>query len=278
MIVYPQIDPVVFSLWKFKVRWYGLAYLAGFVCCWLLLRRRASRSNGAWSHHQVEEIIFYGMLGVLLGGRLGYVLFYGMEQWMADPLYVLKITEGGMSFHGGLLGVLIAMVVFARRAGMPFLAVTDYLAPAVPPGLFAGRIGNFVNSELWGKETDLPWGFLVDGRVLHPSMLYEALLEGVVLFAILWSYSSHPRGLGAVSGMFLIFYAMFRLLVEFVRVPDAHLGYLAFGWVTMGQVLSMPMLLAGVWLVWRAGREDGRPPARGGSARPARPARGERSA
>jgi phosphatidylglycerol:prolipoprotein diacylglycerol transferase len=252
MIVYPDISPVAISLWKLKIRWYGLAYVIGFLACWLLMRLRAVRSAGAWRLQQVEELIFYGMLGVLLGGRIGYVLFYGLEQLLADPLYLLRITEGGMSFHGGLVGVLIAMALFARLQGKTFLAVTDFLAPAVPPGLFAGRIGNFINGELWGSETTLPWGFLVNGRVLHPSMLYEALLEGIVLFVLLWWYSAKPRGEGAVSGLFLVGYSTARILVEFVRTPDAHIGYLAFGWVTMGQVLSLPMLLAGVWLMWRA--------------------------
>jgi phosphatidylglycerol:prolipoprotein diacylglycerol transferase len=157
-----------------------------------------------------------------------------------------------MSFHGGLLGVVLAMALFARRSGHSFLQVTDFLAPAVPPGLFAGRIGNFINGELWGAPTSVPWGFQVDGRVLHPSQLYEAALEGVVLFAVLWLFSSRPRPTGAVSGLFLVCNASFRMLVELVRTPDAHIGYLAFGWVTMGQVLSLPMLLLGVWLLVRA--------------------------
>ncbi len=252
MIKYPSIDPVAIALGPLKIRWYGLAYIAGFIACWLLMRRRAARSGGAFSMHQVEEVIFYGMLGVLLGGRLGYVLFYGLDKALADPLYVLRIWDGGMSFHGGLLGVLTAMALFARRTGKTFLEVTDFLAPAVPPGLFAGRIGNFVNGELWGGPTRLPWGFEVDGRMLHPSQLYEALLEGVVLFVVLWWFSSRPRATGAVSGLFLTGYGTFRFLVEFVRVPDEHLGYLAFGWVTMGQVLSLPMVLLGLWLLLRA--------------------------
>jgi phosphatidylglycerol:prolipoprotein diacylglycerol transferase len=252
MIPYPQIDPVAITVWKLKIRWYGLAYVAGFAACWLLLRHRAKRSGDAWTAQAVEEVIFYGMVGVLVGGRLGYVLFYGMDQFLADPLYLLRITEGGMSFHGGLLGVLAAMALFACHTGRTVLQVTDFLVPAVPPGLFAGRIGNFINGELWGRETTLPWGFEVDGRVLHPSMLYEAFLEGIVLFVVLWWFSSRPRPAGAVSGLFLVCYAAFRMLVEFVRVPDAHIGYLAFGWVTMGQVLSLPMMLAGAWLLWRA--------------------------
>ncbi|MEO0971633.1 MAG: prolipoprotein diacylglyceryl transferase [Pseudomonadota bacterium] len=260
MIKYPQFDPVAVGLGPIKIRWYGLMYILGFVACWFLLRYRAGRSDGRWTHQHVEEIIFYGMLGVLLGGRLGYVLFYGTETLLADPLYLVRIWDGGMSFHGGITGVAVAMALFARRTGKRFLEVTDFLVPAVPPGLFAGRVGNFINGELWGAETTLPWGFEVDGRVLHPSQLYEAALEGIVLFVIVWWFSSRPRPLGTVSGLFLAGYAVFRILVEFVRTPDAHLGYLAFGWVTMGQVLSVPMLLIGAWLLLRP---KASPPAEG---------------
>ncbi|MEO0422772.1 MAG: prolipoprotein diacylglyceryl transferase [Pseudomonadota bacterium] len=267
MIKYPEFDPVAIALGPIKVRWYGLTYILGFLACWLLLRYRALRSDGRWTVQHVEEIIFYGMLGVLLGGRLGYVLFYGTETFLQDPLYLFRIWDGGMSFHGGISGVAVAMYLFGRRAGKSFLEVTDFMVPAVPPGLFFGRMGNFINGELWGGETTLPWGFEVNGVVLHPSQLYEAALEGVLLFIIVWVYSSRPRATGAVSGVMLAGYAVFRMLVEFVRTPDAHLGddgYLAFGWVTMGQVLSLPMLIIGLWLFLRARQSPEATAAEGG--------------
>jgi len=258
MLTYPEIDPVIFSIGVVKIRWYGLMYVIGFVIAWFLARRRARQEWSVISPGQVDDLIFYCMLGVILGGRLGYVLFYGTEYLLADPLYLFRITEGGMSFHGGLLGVMVAVWLFSRKIGERTWAVWDFVAPLAPLGLFFGRIGNFINGELWGKPTDLPWGFRVNGDVLHPSMLYEAILEGLVLFAILWIYSSRPRPVMAVSGLFLLFYGAFRFVVEFVRVPDEQLGYLAFGWVTMGQVLSLPMILAGIAIVVFAHR-DGRP-------------------
>lgn len=254
MIAYPEIDPVAIALGPVKVHWYGLTYVVGFFAAWLLLRYRAARSPGGWSAAMVDDIIFYGMVGVLLGGRVGYLLFYGLSNIATDPLYPFKIWQGGMSFHGGLLGVILAMMLIARKFARPWLAVTDLVAPIVPLGLFTGRIGNFVNGELWGGPSQLPWAFIVNGQGRHPSQLYEAALEGVVLFVLLLMYASRPRALGAVSGAFLLGYGMFRCAVEFVRVPDEHIGYLAFDWLTMGHVLSTPMILIGVWLIASASR------------------------
>ncbi|MEM8984615.1 MAG: prolipoprotein diacylglyceryl transferase [Pseudomonadota bacterium] len=253
MLTYPEIDEIAFSI---DVRWYGLMYLAGFACAWYLATLRARRPNALLTVEQVGDFIFYGAIGVIAGGRLGYVLFYGLDQWADDWLFPIKINEGGMSFHGGLLGVITAMLIFARQNKVAPWRLLDFLAPVVPPGLFFGRIGNFINNELWGKQTTLPWGFKVGGVVKHPSQLYEALLEGLVLFLILWFYSSKPRPTRAVSGLFLIGYGTFRLLIEFVRIPDAHLGYLAFGWLTMGHLLSLPMVLFGAYLIVTAYRSE----------------------
>jgi phosphatidylglycerol:prolipoprotein diacylglycerol transferase len=260
MIVYPDIDPVIFSIGAIKIRWYGLMYVAGFLVAWWLARKRAmadhSPIKGA---QQADDLIFYAMLGVILGGRIGHALFYSDTSFFDDPFYLFRIWEGGMAFHGGLLGVLVAMWWFGRRINLTMWQVTDFMAPFVPLGLGFGRIGNFINGELWGKPTDVAWGFLYQGQVLHPSQLYEALLEGFVLFAILWWYSSkaRPYMAVAVSGLFLLLYGSFRFLIEFVRVPDAHIGYLAADWVTMGQVLSAPMILIGAtMLVMAYGRKN----------------------
>ena len=260
MLSYPHIDPVIFSIGWVKIRWYGLMYVAGFLAGWWLARKRAAKSWSLIKPEQVDDLIFYTMLGVILGGRLGYSVVYGWDQLISDPLYIFKITEGGMSFHGGLVGVIVAMWLFARRVNLRMWEVTDFVAPLVPLGLGFGRIGNFINNELWGKPTDVPWAFNINGVGLHPSQLYEAFLEGFVLFAILWWFSSTKRPYMAVSGMFLFFYGIFRFIIEFYRVPDAHLDYLAMGWVTMGQILSLPMILLGggmLLLSWRGqkGRE-----------------------
>lgn len=264
MLSYPDIDPVMFSIGPLSVHWYGFMYLAGFALSWLLLRLRAGQIGLDRNKQRIDDLLFYGALGVIVGGRVGYVLFYGMPEFLDNPLYLFRIWDGGMSFHGGLVGVLLAMWLFGRSAGYRFFELTDFIAPVVPVGLFAGRIGNFINGELWGKATDLPWAVQVPctrfpeacGGVhsgfsapLHPSQLYEAGLEGLLLFLILWIYSNRPRPLMAVSGLFLLGYGVFRFVVEFVRVPDAHLGYLAFDWLTMGQLLSLPMLVAGLVLI-----------------------------
>jgi len=257
MLTYPEIDPVAISIGPINVHWYGIMYLVGFAAAWWLGQRRASFPDSILRAEQISDLIFYGALGAVLGGRLGYVLFYDLSAYLAEPLNVFKIWQGGMSFHGGLLGVLLAMWLFAGRSRLTFFQVTDFLAPLVPIGLGAGRIGNFINGELWGRVSDAPWAMVFpDPRAgslsRHPSQLYEALLEGLVLFIILWLYSSKPRPTMAVSGMFLLCYGMFRFILEFARMPDTQLGYIAFDWLTMGQILSAPMVLAGAGLVWWA--------------------------
>ena len=258
MIEYPAIDPVAFSLGPLKIRWYGLSYIAGTLLGWWLLRLRATRFG--WTPDQVADLVFYVVLGAVVGGRIGSVLFYNLPYYLEQPLAVFKIWEGGMAFHGGLIGVLVAAALFARHQGRGFFEISDYLAPVVPVGLFCGRIANFINGELWGKPTDVPWAMVFPGPLAgnvprHPSQLYEAALEGLLLFAILWLYSARPRPSMTVSGLFLSGYGAFRFLVEFVREPDAQLGYLAFGWVTMGQVLSLPMIILGVILLWLGYRQ-----------------------
>lgn len=264
MLVHPNFDPVAFSLGPLQVRWYGLMYLLGFAAGWALGRYRAARPGSGWTPQQIDDLLFYLGLGVILGGRIGYVLFYNFAAFLDHPLLLFKIWEGGMSFHGGLLGVLIALGLFARKIHSNYFAVTDFIAPLVPTGLFFGRIGNFINGELWGRTTDLPWGMVfhspgAGGLPRHPSQLYEAALEGVALFVILWWYSARPRPTRAVSGLFLVGYGLFRFLVEFARQPDAHIGYLAFGWLTMGQLLSLPMLLLGIILLILAYRREEKP-------------------
>lgn len=254
MLTYPEIDPVIFSIGFIQVRWYGLMYVLGFLLGWWLARRRAAAPGSAIQPQQVDDLVFYIMLGVILGGRLGYCLVYGWDELTRDPLYVFKITQGGMSFHGGLAGVLLALWLYGRRIGKTFFTITDFAAPLAPLGLGFGRIGNFINGELWGRPTDVPWSFNVNGVARHPSQLYEALLEGLLLFIILWVFSSRPRPRMAVSGMFLLCYGVFRFVVEFYREPDADLGYLAFGWLTMGQLLSLPMIVAGIFLLLAAAR------------------------
>lgn len=251
MFIYPEFDPVAFELGPLQVHWYGLMYLLGFAAGWLGARARASRPFSPVSPAQVDDLVFFAALGVIVGGRLGYMLFYNLEVFLANPLTVFAVWDGGMSFHGGLLGVAAAMWLFKRKVRQPFFAVTDFLAPWVPPGLGFGRIGNFINGELWGARTDpeAPWAVIVNGVARHPSQLYEAFLEGVVLFAVLWVYSARPRPLMAVSGLFLLLYGVFRFAVELVRLPDPGIGYLAFGWVTMGQLLSLPMIVFGAVLV-----------------------------
>ncbi|HEX5513013.1 MAG TPA: prolipoprotein diacylglyceryl transferase [Gammaproteobacteria bacterium] len=257
MLVYPDIDPVAIQLGPLAVRWYGLMYAVGFLAAWWLGRVRARRPGAPLTAAQMDDYLIYAALGVVFGGRIGYVLFYNFPAFLDNPLILLKIWEGGMSFHGGMLGVIAATWLFARKVGCRFLTLTDFVAPLTPIGLGAGRIGNFINGELWGAPTNLPWGMVylpLGGVPRHPSQLYQAALEGVVLFIILWWFSSRPRPRAAVSGLFLFCYGSFRFLVEFVRLPDPQLGYLAFGWVTMGQVLSLPMILGGLGLLaWAYG-------------------------
>ncbi|PCI70238.1 MAG: prolipoprotein diacylglyceryl transferase [Piscirickettsiaceae bacterium] len=253
MLNYPQIDPVALSLGALQIHWYGIMYLIGFVGAWLLGRVRAKKIG--WDVEQIDDLIFYAAMGVVLGGRIGYVLFYNFPAFADNPLILFKIWQGGMSFHGGLIGVGLSMLLFGRKYKHRFFEVIDFVVPLVPIGLGAGRVGNFINGELWGKPTDFSLGMLVPGLgslPRHPSQLYEAALEGVVLFLLLWVYTSKPKPMMAATGLFLMGYGVFRFLVEFVRLPDAHLGYLAFNWLTMGQILSTPMVLLGGFLMIKA--------------------------
>jgi phosphatidylglycerol:prolipoprotein diacylglycerol transferase len=253
MLVFPTIDPVAFSLGPLKVHWYGLMYLFGFVMAWLLARWRVYHYKLDWTADQVSDLIFYAALGVILGGRIGYMLFYNTHQLLVSPWTLFKIWEGGMSFHGGLLGVAVALTVFSYRFNKPFLELGDFVAPLVPIGLAAGRLGNFINGELWGRVSDVPWAMVfpgTDGQPRHPSQLYEFGLEGVLLFIVVWWYAAKPRPAGCVSAIFLIGYSLARIISECFRQPDAPLGFLAFNWLTMGQLLSLPMLLIGLWLWW----------------------------
>ena len=255
MITYPDIDPVALSFGVLKVHWYGLMYLIGFVGAWFYGMQRTKRADLNWTRKQVEDVIFYGALGVILGGRLGYTLFYGFSGFIENPISIFYIWQGGMSFHGGMLGVFTGLYLFGRKNGMTFFQVSDFIAPWVPIGLGAGRIGNFINKELWGRpmETVMPWAIDYGDHIArHPSSLYQALTEGLLLFLILWWYSSKPRPYMAVSALFMFCYGSFRFITEFYRIPDAHLGYMAFDWLTMGQILSIPMIIFGMVLYYIA--------------------------
>jgi len=255
MLNYPNIDPVALALGPLKVHWYGITYLIGFVGAWLLGKHRAQRDFSPISPEAVEDLIYFAALGVILGGRIGYILFYHFGMFLENPLVLFKIWQGGMSFHGGMLGVFVAMHFFGKKHHCTLLQLTDIIAPLCPIGLGAGRIGNFINSELWGRTTDVPWAMIFpNGGPLprHPSQLYEAGLEGIVLFTILWLYTQKQRPVMAPTGLVLFVYGCFRFFVEFFRMPDAHLGYLALDWVTMGQLLSLPMIVIGAWLFYRA--------------------------
>jgi len=273
-----DFDPIAFSLGPLDVRWYGIMYLLAFLFFlaagkWIVRRRPWL----GWTPDDVGDMLFYGMLGVVIGGRLGYVLFYGLDSFFADPLFLFKTTQGGMSFHGGLLGVMAAMWWFGRQSGRGFWAVSDFAAPLVPIGLALGRFGNFIGGELWGRISDVPWAMIfpnsiefggwaservheawqagaLDHLARHPSQLYQMMGEGIALFVLLALYSRVPRPAGAVSGMFLVGYGFFRLLAEFFREPDAHIGYLAGGWLTMGMLLTLPMIAAGLLLIVLAAR------------------------
>ncbi len=266
---YPDIDPVIISLGPVALRWYGLAYLAAFALCWWLGRVRADRPGSGWSRQDVSDVVFYGAVGAVLGGRIGYTLFYGFEQLLRDPLFILRIWEGGMSFHGGLIGAVLGLWWFGRASGRSFLQVSDFVTPLVAPGLGLGRLGNFANTELPGRMTDSVFGLIYpcDAEAIrqinplcvgqwesfarHPSPLYQAFAEGLVLFVLVWWFSSRPRPAGAVSGLFLVGYGTLRFLTEFFRTPDAHIGFVALDWLTMGQLLSIPMVLAGIFLLLR---------------------------
>jgi len=254
MLIHPQFDPVALHLGPLAIRWYGLMYLLAFGLFLLLGRQRIKTGpQPGWTVRELDDLLFYGVLGVVLGGRLGYVLFYQPAHFLAHPLEIFSVWQGGMAFHGGFLGVFVAMGLFARKTGRSWLAVTDFVVPLVPLGLAAGRIGNFINGELWGRPSDMPWAVVfpqIDSIPRHPSQLYQFALEGLALFALLWLFSRRPRPTGAVSGLFLIGYGGFRFLVEYTREPDSFLGLLALN-LSMGQWLSLPMIVAGmVMLRW----------------------------
>ena len=269
MLTCPACVSVAHALVPVSVHWYGVMYLVAFFGGWWLGRIRAAVPGSQWKPQEIDDLLFYMALGVVLGGRVGYVLFYDFENLLKDPLLLFRIWQGGMSFHGGLLGVLVAMSLFSSRFNKKFFDCTDFVAPLVPLGLGAGRLGNFINGELWGGPTSLPWGVRLSCEIfpetcydklqlaagtklspaLHPSQLYEALLEGFGLFVLVWIFSSRIRPTMAVSGVFLIGYGLVRFAIEFVRMPDVQIGYLAFDWLTMGQLLSAPMLLGGGVLV-----------------------------
>ncbi|ROH86335.1 prolipoprotein diacylglyceryl transferase [Pseudomethylobacillus aquaticus] len=259
MLVHPQFDPIALQIGPLGIHWYGLMYLLGFLSLlWLGKWRVRQQPQLGWESSEVDDLLFYGVLGVILGGRLGYAIFYQPSYFLAHPHEVLYLWQGGMSFHGGFLGVLVAMLWFARKTGKRWLGVMDFVAPLVPIGLGAGRVGNFINGELWGRPTDVAWGMVfpqVDQLVRHPSQLYQFALEGVALFLILWCYSSKPRPVGSVSALFLLGYGSFRFIAEFTREPDSYLGLLSLG-LSMGQWLSLPMILAGAWL-WRKSQHYG---------------------
>ncbi|MBD9465019.1 prolipoprotein diacylglyceryl transferase [Pseudomonas sp. Pdm06] len=258
MLPYPQIDPVALAIGPLKIHWYGLMYLIGIGGAWLLASRRLNRFDPTWNKEKLSDLVFWLSMGVIVGGRLGYVLFYDLSAYLANPTLIFEVWKGGMSFHGGFIGVMLAALWFGKRNNKSFFELMDFVAPMVPIGLGAGRIGNFINAELWGKPTDVWWAmkFPTDELQLarHPSQLYQFALEGVALFLILWLFSRKPRPTMAVSGMFALFYGIFRFIVEFVRVPDAQLGYLAWNWLTMGQVLCLPMIIGGLALIWLAYR------------------------
>jgi len=251
MFVHPHFDPIAFSVGPLAVRWYGLMYLIAFTLVLLLGRWRIARGLTELDARDLDDLLFFGMLGTIIGGRLGYVIFYKADHYLQHPLDVFKVWEGGMSFHGGLIGVICAMLFFAKRRGFTFWQIADFVAPLVPTGLAAGRMGNFINGELWGRPTHVPWAMifpLVDDQPRHPSQLYEVMGEGVLLFLLVWLFARKPRPLAAVSGVFLIGYGVARFCVEFTREPDDFLGTLALG-LSMGQWLSLPMIVFGIGVV-----------------------------
>jgi len=270
MLIHPEINPVALQLGPLAIHWYGLTYLAAFGLFVVLGRLRLHHppfaslvGAQAWRKQDVEDILFLGVMGVVLGGRLGYCLFYKPLYYAAHPLEVFAVWQGGMSFHGGMLGVIVAMIWFARSRGRPLLQVADFVAPCVPTGLAAGRLGNFINGELWGRvaSPDLPWGMVFRGAgdlPRHPSQIYQFLLEGLLLFVLLWWYARKARAQGRVAAMFLLGYGVFRFVVEFFREPDAHLGLLSLG-MSMGQWLCLPMILGGLGLWWWAGKQPENP-------------------
>ena len=249
MLKYPHIKTIALQIGPIKIYWYGIMYLLGFIAAWLLATLHAKKLNYNWNNAIISDFIFYCAVSVILGGRLGYVLLYEFNYFLQEPLFIFKIWLGGMSFHGGLIGLIIGLFLFARKMQLPFLTISDFAVPLAPLGITLGRIGNFINSELWGRVTTLPWGMVFpNGGPLprHPSQLYEALAEGLFLFITLWLYSAKPRPRGKVSALFLLLYGSVRYACEFFREPDKQIGFIAFNWLTMGQLLSIPMIIAGI--------------------------------
>lgn len=252
MLLIHNINPVMLSIFGINIYWYGFMYLLGFFFIWLYSKVYLKKINSFKSNDQFIDFLFYCILGVLIGGKLGYAFFYNSSQTLSNPLSILFFWNGGMSFHGGLIGVIIAIYYYARKIKVTFLTLSDIACPLVPIGLFTGRVGNFINGELWGKPTDQSWGIIfphVDNLYRHPTQLYEAILEGILLFLILNLLLRYRNYSGFISGIFLTFYAIFRSLIEFNRVPDSHIGYLFLDWVTMGQLLCLPMLILGLFLI-----------------------------
>lgn len=250
-IIFPEIDPIIVAIGPLAVRWYGLMYLVGLGFAYFLALREVKAGRSPFNKDQVSDLLFYSFMGVVIGGRMGYVFFYQFERFLEDPLYLFMITQGGMSFHGGLIGVLVVLFIYSRFMKMSFLQIGDFVAPLVPIGLGAGRLGNFINGELWGRTTDAPWGIVFPNAgplPRHPSQLYEFFLEGLVLFAAVYLFSRKPRPVGAAGGLFLMGYGTFRFIVEYYRQPDDHLGLLTLG-MSMGQWLSLPMAIAGALLM-----------------------------
>jgi len=270
MLNYPALDPVALSIGPFEVagrllgplqvHWYGIMYLLAFSAAWWLAMRRAAQPNAVIKPGEVEDLIIYGAMGVILGGRCGYVLFYHFERFLADPLWLLRVWEGGMSFHGGLLGVAVALLLYARKLKRPFWAFTDFVIPLVPLGLGLGRLGNFIGQELWGRASDVSWAMVFprdpEQLARHPSQLYQAFLEGFVLFVIMLWFSAKPRPRMAVTGLFVTLYGCFRFIAEFFRAPDSHIGFDWLGWMTRGQMLSTPMIVGGLLLLGWAYRQS----------------------
>lgn len=249
MLRYPNIDRIALQIGPIKIYWYGITYLLGFALAWVLARFRAKKLKLNWNSNVISDFIFYCAIGGVLGGRLGYVLFYESSYFLYHPLSIFEIWHGGMSFHGGIIGLIIGLFFFARKVKLSFLTMLDFAAPLAPLGIAFGRIGNFINSELWGRITTVPWGVIFpNGGPLprHPSQLYEALVEGVFLFIVVWLYSAKPRPRGTVSALFLLVYGIARFGCEFFRDPDQHLGFIAFNWLTMGQLLSLPVIIIGI--------------------------------
>ncbi|MEW5790914.1 MAG: prolipoprotein diacylglyceryl transferase [Pseudomonadota bacterium] len=264
MLVYPEIDPVAIQIGPLAVHWYGLMYVLAFLAAWLLLIWRGRSPYWSWSKDEISDFVFYAALGVVLGGRLGYVLFYNLPYYLAHPVEIFAVWQGGMSFHGGMLGVIVAGYLYTRKLGKSFLHSADFIVPVVPIGLGLGRLGNFINGELYGRVSNAPWAMVFPGGgpwPRHPSQLYELLLEGVLLFLLLWLYSARPRPRGAVFGLFLAGYGTFRFLVEFTREPDVQLGFIV-GDFTMGQLLSLPMAILGLAIMVWAYKKHGAAPSR----------------